>query len=66
MPAPAYSDVLNFLNARVGLEASGWNVSLVAENITNEQGVLYPAFGALSHPARPQPRTIGAAVSKTF
>lgn len=66
MLAPADSDVLNFLNVRIGVEASGWTLSLVGKNITNDHGVLYPALGALPYPARPQPRTVGAAISKTF
>jgi outer membrane receptor protein involved in Fe transport len=66
MTAPVYSDVLNYLNARAGVEVAGWTLSLVAKNITNENGVLYPALGGSPDPVRPEPRNIGAAVSTTF
>jgi iron complex outermembrane recepter protein len=65
MTAPAYTDVLNYLNARAGVELSGWTLSLVAKNITNENGVLYPSLAG-TDPVRPEPRNIGAAVSTTF
>lgn len=66
MAAPAYSDVLNYLNVRVGAKVSGWTVSLLAKNLTNENGVLYPELGGTTNPVRPEPRSIGASVSTTF
>jgi outer membrane receptor protein involved in Fe transport len=63
---PAFSDTLSYLNARLAINTEGWSASLFARNITNEDGVLHPAFGALSTPARPQPRTIGVAVSMSY
>lgn len=66
MAAPAFSDVLNYLNARVGVDVSGWTVSVLARNITNENGVLYPALGGVTNPVRPEPRTVGVAFSTSF
>ena len=66
MTAPAFSDVLNYVNASAGVDVSGWTVSLIAKNITNENGVLYPELAGTTNPVRPEPRTIGASVSTTF
>ncbi len=66
MTAPTFSGVLNYLNLRAGVNVSGWTVSLLAKNLTNENGVLYPVLGAMSNPVRPEPRTIGASISTTF
>jgi iron complex outermembrane receptor protein len=66
MAAPAYSDVLSYLSLRAGIEVSGWTVSLLAKNITNESGVLYPALGGVPDAVRPEPRTVGASIATTF
>jgi iron complex outermembrane recepter protein len=66
MTAPAFSDVLNYVNASAGVNVAGWTVSLLAKNITNENGVLYPELAGTTNPVRPEPRTIGASVSTTF
>ena len=66
LTAPVYSGVLNYLNLRVGVEVSRWTVSLLAKNILDDQGVLYPAEGGVSAPVRPEPRTIGASISTSF
>ena len=66
MTAPAYSDTLDYLNVRAGVEVSGWTVSLLGKNVTNENGVLYPALAGSPDPVRPEPRSIGASISTTF
>lgn len=66
MTAPAFSDVLNYLNVRAGVDLSGWTVSLLARNLTNENGVLYPELAGTTNPVRPEPRSIGASVSTRF
>lgn len=66
MAAPAFSNVLNYVNVRAGVQVSGWTVSLLGKNLTNENGVLYPALGGSIDPVRPEPRSIGASVATTF
>ena len=66
MTAPAFSDVLNYLNVRAGIVVSGWTLSLLAKNLTNENGVLYPPLGGVPNAVRPEPRTVGASVSTAF
>lgn len=66
MGAPTYSDVLTYLNVHAGIKVSGWTVSLLAKNLTNEDGVLYPPLGGVVNGVRPEPRTIGASVATTF
>ena len=64
--APAKADEQSLLNARAGLTFGSVEVSVFGRNLLNEDGITYPAFGALFVPIRPQPRTVGLAVSLSY
>jgi outer membrane receptor protein involved in Fe transport len=64
--SPARADEQNLLNLRAGINLGAFDLSVFARNVLKENGVTYPAFAALFVPARPQPRTIGAAISFGF
>jgi outer membrane receptor protein involved in Fe transport len=63
---PAKSDTQRYLNLRLGLDTQPWLASVFAKNILNEDGVTYPAFGVMTVPTRPEPRSIGVSVSRSF
>jgi iron complex outermembrane receptor protein len=66
LPAPVFADAQRYLNARLGVDLEHINVSLFADNIMDEDGVTYPAFGGLFTPMRPQPRTVGLTLSYNY
>jgi outer membrane receptor protein involved in Fe transport len=61
---PTFSivDERTLVNGRAGLEIGDFDVFLFAENILDDDAILYPAVGTISTPARPRPRTIGLGV----
>jgi iron complex outermembrane receptor protein len=63
---PALSDIQRYLNFRIGVATYNWTASVFAKNLLNENGVTYPAFGVQTVPARPEPRSIGVSLSRSF
>lgn len=66
LPAPVFAGSQEYLNARLGADIGSFDVSLFARNLLDEDAVTYPAFGGLFTPMRPQPRTVGVAMSYDF
>lgn len=64
--SPAFSAKQEYLNLRAGADWNGLNVEIFVKNLTNEYGDLYPAFGSLEFPSKPQPRTIGASMRFSY
>lgn len=52
------TDVINMLNARVGVSRGKWSADLFAENLLAANGIQDTA-GAYGFGARPRPRTVG-------
>lgn len=66
LPAPAFAETQDYLNGRIGIDVQNLKLSLFANNILDENAVSYPAFGGLFVPMRPQPRTVGLALSYDY
>jgi iron complex outermembrane recepter protein len=63
--ANAQADATNYLNARVGLELSSWQLYLDGKNLNNFRGVLQPALFGI--PAtRSAPRSLGVTLRTQF
>jgi len=63
LPAAVTAEPQKYINIRLGADFGKLSLSAFAKNLTDEDGVTYPAFGALSSPMRPQPRTVGFGLS---
>jgi iron complex outermembrane receptor protein len=59
------SDVINMLDARIGVSRSNWSVALFGENLANANG-QQDAGGAYGFSSRPRPRTFGVDVHADF
>ena len=66
LPAPAFAEKQDYINARIGLNWNDLMFSIFAKNLLDEGAVTYPAFGGLFVPMRPQPRTLGISLSYEF
>ena len=55
------TDVINMLNARVGITRSGWSFELFGDNLANANGIQ-DAVGAFGFGSRPRPRTLGVEI----
>lgn len=60
------TDPRNILNARMGLDFGKYQVYLFGNNLTDNNGTLYPAFGSFPEPVLTTPRTVGVEVRATF
>ncbi len=67
-PAPPIyvTDVRNIVNARIGLDFGRYQAVLFANNLTDDNGSLYPAVGAFPEPVLTTPRTIGVEFKVDF
>jgi iron complex outermembrane recepter protein len=67
VPVPILYDsaVNDLVNARVGLQWSGWSIELYGANLTNEDRLQDPN-GAFGFGSRPRPRTVGVRLSGGF
>ncbi|MEQ8206272.1 MAG: TonB-dependent receptor, partial [Woeseia sp.] len=64
-PQQGYSDMLAFLNIRVGAEWEHWDASLFFDNLLDEDGHNSP--GTMNQAAtQPRPRTIGVSMGYSF
>jgi len=59
--ASVYSDAVDFVNARIGVTVATVELYLYGQNLTDQNGAVYPAnpFGGQPSAMRPQPRTVG-------
>ena len=59
--ASVYSDPVDFVNARIGITVATVELYLYGQNLTDQNGAVYPAnpFGGQPSAMRPQPRTVG-------
>ncbi len=60
-----YSDVINMMNARLGLQRDNWSFEFFAQNLLNEDGFL-DALQIERNAAVPRPRTFGIKVGLDF
>jgi iron complex outermembrane receptor protein len=67
-PAPPYyfADARNIVNARLGIDFGKYQAFLFANNLTDDNGSVYPAVGAFPEPVLSTPRTIGLEVKFDF
>ncbi len=64
--AVSFSDSLDIVNLRIGVKSDGWNAYLVAENLSKEDGVIFPVRANDAEPVVNHPRSIGLAVQVQF
>jgi hypothetical protein len=64
-PVLFQTDVINILDARIGVSRHGWSYELFGENLTDANG-LQDTAGAFGFASRPRPRTIGVQVRAEF
>lgn len=60
------SDDIDVINLKIGIEAADWGVYLYAENVTDENGVVFPAGASDVEPVLNRPRQFGIAFHKSF
>lgn len=64
-PVLFQTDIINILDARLGVSRNGWSYELFGENLTDANG-LQDTAGAFGFASRPRPRTIGVQVRAEF
>ncbi len=60
------TDSRNVLNARFGLDFGRYEAYLFGNNLTDDDGSLFPAVGAYPEPVVPMPRTVGIQLAYHF
>ena len=60
------TDSRNVLNARLGVDFGKYQVYVFGNNLTDDNGTLYPAVGSFPEPVLAAPRTIGVDVKVDF
>jgi hypothetical protein len=59
------TDVIDMLDARVGVSRAGWSFELFGDNLANANGIQ-DASGAFGFGSRPRPRTLGIEIRTEF
>lgn len=60
------TDPRNVLNGRIGVDFGNYEAYLFGNNLTDNNGTLYPAVGSFPEPVLPTPRTVGVEVKVDF